>query len=255
MTTSATDCATADSPFASVIAFAQGRAKAPDAAQTVQRLLALEKSARRDRQPLSSGSLWGDWRLVFITGTTRSRRTAGKVLGAGRFLPRWIAIAIAYRPLSPPHSEPDIDSTPDLTPGLRGDRELGLAPDLTANLGSVDNHVRFGGVDLTVSGPIRLYGSQRILAFDFIRIRFALAGLTLFQGYVRGGQAREQAFAAKSLRDQAFFTYFWVEEQLIAARGRGGGLAIWVREGAAASPTDGGERADRAEPEPPSMES
>ncbi|NJM96107.1 MAG: hypothetical protein HC800_01805 [Phormidesmis sp. RL_2_1] len=47
---------------------------------------------------------------------------------------------------------------------------------------------------------------------------------------MRGGSDREQAFAAQTLKDQAFFTFFCVENHYIAARGKGGGLALWVKD-------------------------
>lgn len=204
--------------IAQILAFCRGEAPAPRAADTVQWLLAAEKACRQNRQPyrqpLAAVQLLGHWRLVFITGTQRSRRAAGGLLGAGRFLPRWIKIAIAYKMDA-------VDARPEFGAGKSG--------------GRVENRVCFGGVDLTVAGPTQLYSRQRILAFDFVRVCFRLAGLTLFDGYVKGGQGREQAFAQKQLKDQAFFTYFWAEGPLIAARGRGGGLAIWVRDPVARS--------------------
>jgi len=51
----------------------------------------------------------------------------------------------------------------------------------------------------------------------------------LYDRYIRGGQEREASFYDKPLKDKAFFTYFLVENRAIAARGRGGGLALWKR--------------------------
>lgn len=189
------------------IAYIRSNGKAPNRPETVNILLAQEKAARANRQPITLAQLTGNWRLTFITGTKKSRQRAGVALGAGRFLPNWIKIAIAYEAM-----EVDPADTP------------------SEPMGSVENRVGFAGVDLTVSGPIQLYPQRRVLAFDFIQVRFALGGVKLFDGYVKGGETRDKAFANKSLRDQAFFTYFWVTEDLIAARGRGGGLAIWVRD-------------------------
>ncbi len=189
------------------IAYIRADGKAPDRQETVNILLAQEKAARAARQPIRLAQLTGHWRLTFITGTKKSRQRAGVALGAGRFLPNWIKIAIAYDAMGPDSDE----VTPD-------------------PVGTVENRVGFAGVDLRVAGPIQLYPQRRVLAFDFIKVRFALAGVKLFDDYVRGGAAREKAFAQKSMRDQAFFTYFWVTEDFIAARGRGGGLAIWIRE-------------------------
>ena len=200
----------ADALVEQAIAYIRSNCKAPNRQETVKILLAQEKAARAASQPIALAQLTGHWRLTFITGTKKSRQRAGVALGAGRFLPNWIKIAIAYEASS-------IDST-----------EANQASD-PAPVGRVENRVGFAGVDLMVSGPIQLYPRRRVLAFDFIKVRFALAGAKLFDGYVKGGEAREKAFAEKSLLDQAFFTYFWVTKDFIAARGRGGGLAIWVR--------------------------
>lgn len=198
----------ADALVEQAIAYIRENGKAPDRQETVNILLTQEKAARANRQPITLAQLTGNWRLTFITGTKKSRQRAGVALGAGRFLPNWIKIAIVYGAVE---AEP-VEAAEEPT-------------------GTVENRVGFAGVDLTVSGPIQLYPQRRVLAFDFIKVRFSLAGVKLFDGYVKGGEAREKAFANKSLRDQAFFTYFWVTEDFIAARGRGGGLAIWVRDG------------------------
>jgi hypothetical protein len=51
----------------------------------------------------------------------------------------------------------------------------------------------------------------------------------LYDGYIRKGQEREARFYEQGVKEQAFFTYFLVQNNAIAARGRGGGLALWTR--------------------------
>jgi hypothetical protein len=51
----------------------------------------------------------------------------------------------------------------------------------------------------------------------------------LYDGYIRNGRDSEAKFYEESVKEQAFFTYFLVEERCMAARGRGGGLALWTR--------------------------
>lgn len=224
----------AEGVMAQAIAYARGQGTPPRREAVVEAMLAAEKTARAERQPLDLPQLIGDWQLTFITGTKKTRTRAGVMLGAGRFLPGWIKIGIAYGTGTEagPGNESGTESGTE--PGTEPGPETGLGTshsiDQAEPTGWVKNRVRFGAVDLTVSGPIQLYRLRRVLAFDFIQLRFRIAGINLFEGYVKGGAAREQAFAAKSLRDQAFFTYFLVQEDLIAARGRGGGLALWVRQ-------------------------
>jgi hypothetical protein len=54
-------------------------------------------------------------------------------------------------------------------------------------------------------------------------------GLTLYNGSVRGGLKTATNFENEPISKQAFFTYFYVSEEAIAARGKGGGLALWSR--------------------------
>ncbi|MEL6333127.1 MAG: hypothetical protein AAFQ76_11110, partial [Cyanobacteria bacterium J06626_26] len=61
------------------------------------------------------------------------------------------------------------------------------------------------------------------------RIQFALGKWTLYQGRIKPEEA-DQEFYQQPLKEQAFFKYFWVTDQGIAARGKGGGLALWCRE-------------------------
>ncbi len=95
---------------------------------------------------------------------------------------------------------------------------------------TVENQVIFPGLKLTVSGLIKFLGKQNILIFDFTRIKIEVLGFKLYEGYIRGGLEKEKNFEEESIKNQAFFTYFLVENEIIAARGKGGGLALWSKE-------------------------
>jgi hypothetical protein len=71
-----------------------------------------------------------------------------------------------------------------------------------------------------------------LLAFDFTQLRVQILGMTLYNGYIRGGKASEESFYQKSIGQQAFFAYFVINPQILAARGRGGGLALWGKSNA-----------------------
>lgn len=178
----------------------------PTGNDVVEALLLLEKKARSEKVKNSFDRLLGNWRLCFITGTKKTRAKAGIVLGAGRYLPPFVKIQITYSPTS----------------------EQIQQQDFTA--GEVVNRVIFGAIDLTVSGPIKFLNQKNILAFDFTRVKVRFFGINLYSGYIRGGELKEQKFFDRSISQQAFFTYFFVSENAIAARGRGGGLAIWGRQ-------------------------
>ena len=82
---------------------------------------------------------------------------------------------------------------------------------------------------MSLTGPTRFWPKTNSLAFDFTHVSVAIAGKTVYTGEAKGGEQRIQNFGQQTLKDQAFFTYFVVEEEAIAARGRGGGLAMWTK--------------------------
>jgi hypothetical protein len=178
----------------------------PSPAAVVAALLEAEKSAKQNKIRYGFEQLIGNWRLCFITGTKKTRQKAGIVLGAGRYIPEWVAkIQIAYSAQAVADGEADSET------------------------GRVENSVQVGAIVLTLSGPTKFLVNKNILAFDFTRIAVKVLGKTVYQGFIRGGEAREAEFFSLSVGKQAFFAYFLVEDGIIAARGRGGGLALWAR--------------------------
>ena len=175
-------------------------AKPPASEAVVEALLEAEKRGKQAKIRYTYPQLLGTWRLGFITGTKRSRQRAGVILGAGRFLPKWVKIHLSY---SQSESEPD--------------------------RGTVQNSVELGPLKLVLTGPTQFWSKANILAFDFTQIKILLLGLKLYEGFIRGGRDREARFYEQSVKEQAFFTYFLVQDDCIAARGRGGGLALWTR--------------------------
>jgi hypothetical protein len=171
---------------------------APEA--VVEALLMAEKTAKQTKVRHVYPQLLGTWGLGFITGTKRSRQRAGVILGAGRFLPKWVKIQLSYSQL-----------------------------DSGQERGTVQNSVELGPLVLILTGSTQFWQKTNILAFDFTRMKVSLSGMKLYEGYIRGGRDREGRFYEQSLKEQAFFTYFLVENRCIAARGRGGGLALWTR--------------------------
>jgi hypothetical protein len=166
----------------------------------VEALLQAEKTAKQTKVRQGYSQLLGTWRLGFITGTKRSRQRAGVILGAGRFLPKWVKIHLSY-----------------------SQSESGQ------ERGTVQNSVELGPLKLVLTGSTQFWSKTNILAFDFTRMKVSLFGLKLYESYIRSGRDREVRFYEQSVKEQAFFTYFLVQETCIAARGRGGGLALWTR--------------------------
>ncbi len=180
--------------------FTTSSATRPAPEAVVEALLRAEKAAKHLKVRHTYPQLLGTWRLGFITGTKRSRQRAGVILGAGRFLPSWVKIHLSY---------------------LRSGSDC--------EQGTVQNSVALGPLQLVLTGPTRFWQKTNMLSFDFTQMRVSVSGLKLYSGYLRGGRDREAQFYEQSVKQQAFFTYFLVQDVCIAARGRGGGLALWTR--------------------------
>jgi hypothetical protein len=189
-----------------VQAVIHGSSQRPSAESLVEALLQAETVTRRTKVTYPSEQLQGTWRLCFITGTHKNRQRAGIVLGAGRYIPSWLQIRLGYEQLAVP-----LLSTPLL------------------EAGRISNQVQLGPLQLSLTGPTKFMAPKRILAFDFTTLTVTLFGGSLYNGLVRGGTVAEERFYSDNTNKQAFFAYFWVSESAIAARGRGGGLALWGR--------------------------
>ena len=179
---------------------ANNRNKRPNSSELVEALLDAEKSAKKAKNSYSLADLVGCWNLRFITGTKRSRQKAGIVLGAGRYIPQFVKIQIRY----------------ELDPNV-------------PNIGRVTNSVRIAVLDLSLSGPIEFISPKNILAFDFTSLKLEVFGWKIYDNYLGNGAVRDKEFYDTKLADRAFFSYFMIQDNAIAARGKGGGLALWGR--------------------------
>lgn len=175
--------------------------KLPDSSQVVNILLKLEKNFKQEKDSYCLSDLVGSWNLRLITGTKKTRKKAGIILGKGKYIPQLVKIKITYK------NEPSI-----------------------INTGEVINSVKLFFLELSLIGPIKFLPSKRILAFDFTYLKISVWGLNIYQGYIQNGRERKKLFADKKLKDQAFFKYFLIKDNFIAARGKGGGIALWTRE-------------------------
>jgi hypothetical protein len=168
--------------------------KRPPAAEVVKALLEAEKTAKQQKITYPLTSLLGRWRLCFIV-TGKPKEVAGIVKGRGWYVP----ITKAYISFS-----------------QNGDvLEIG-------------NELKVGAIAFKVTGPFQYLGQKNILAFDFTQMQLSLFGRQVYSGNFGSGQAQD--FAKRSIAKLAFFAFFIVTDDLIAARGRGGGLALWIRD-------------------------
>lgn len=181
------------------IAYINKSGEKPKPAEVVSALLAAEKQSKKAKERYNYDQFVGTWRLGFVSGTKTIRKgpkaTPIKRPGAGRFLPSFAKIEITY----------------------------------TAE-GTVKNAVNIGPLQLQLTGPTQFRSNTSSLAFDFTHLTANIGTLTVYEGSLRGGEARNQAFAQASLKDQAFFKFFLVSQTCLAARGKGGGLALWTSQ-------------------------
>ncbi|MCP9809679.1 hypothetical protein KBY58_09570 [Cyanobium sp. HWJ4-Hawea] len=80
------------------------------------------------------------------------------------------------------------------------------------------NAVNLGALELRFRGRGRLQGRRPLLLFSFDRLELGLGGRVLLQRELPAPAAKRMPFFALISRDT---------QGLLAARGRGGGLALW----------------------------
>ncbi len=184
---------------AAVAAWRDGIGDRPKTTTVVTALLVAEKAAKQQRLIYPFQPLLGEWRLCFATGT-RKAKGGGITLGRGWYMPRWATARIAFTAAT--------DSP----------------------IGEIRNQARLGSLCLTFTGPCQYMGKKNLLAFDFTRMQMSVLGRLLQNRAIRGHKSSIQDFPRQSIAGLPFFAFFLVTEEFIAARGRGGGLAIWIRE-------------------------
>jgi hypothetical protein len=134
--------------------------------------------------------LLGTWQLRFASGAKKTRR--GLKLGKGYYLPNWVYAAISF------------EAT-----------------------GNIKNQLRLGALEICFTGPCRLHTKKNIVVFDFVQLQILLGNKVLLDRYV--GKYPIAEFANRAIAKLPFFVFLSASTQAIAARGRGGGLAVWVK--------------------------
>ena len=181
--------------FRSILNQAIAPVDRPIAAKVIEALLTAEKTTKDDRNQFPQDSLYGTWRLYFVT--------SGKVkLGdkrlRGFYIPKLLPATIAFAP-----SE---------------DNPI-----------AVTNKVNVGLITLLLTGPARYEAAKNILPFDFTRLEVKILGQTIYNGKFPGPR-EGLVFNEIAISKLPFFAFFQVNDRFIAARGRGGGLAMWVKQ-------------------------
>lgn len=186
-------------------AFRDSSKQRPPASAVVSALLEAEKAAKHDKITYPLESLLGAWRLGFVVTVRKAPRRGGIVMGRGWYIPKLVKAQISF-------SKPAENSAEN------------------PKMAEIGNQLKLGSLLLQFTGSAQYLGKKNLLAFDFNQIQLALFGRGIYSGNFRRSQAQAEDFERQSIAKLPFFSFFLVTDKFIAARGRGGGLAIWIRE-------------------------
>lgn len=173
------------------------RSDRPPAKEVVNALLQAEKATKQRRLTYPKESLLGNWRLYF-TAPRKAHLQGGVAIGKGFYIPQIAPAQISF-----------------------------TQKPATSQL-EIGNQIQFGQLLFKLTGPAQYLGKKNLLAFDFNHVQLCLFGRAV-SGSFRGGKAAATDFYSQPTAKLPFFAFFLVTENFIAARGRGGGLALWVK--------------------------
>jgi hypothetical protein len=176
------------------------RQERPDPGSVTSALLDRERRAKQTPSAIGLDDILGTWQLRF-TAPKKPTYKSGQPTSNGFYVPTIVQATLRFK--------------------KDEDRSTGL---------EIQNQLRLGTLKLKFIGPAKLLPNKNLLAFDFERLQLGLGNLTLFSFPVRGGRSVEPAFEAVPVGKLPFFAFFTATQEYIAARGRGGGLALWRRQ-------------------------
>jgi hypothetical protein len=191
---------TINSDFATILHQGAQSSNRPTIAELKTALQSAEVTARKEKIAIPFDSLLGEWRLCFATGASKDK-SKGVKIGRGYYLPKFIAASIAF--------------TQDLTSSITG---------------TATNKLSIGNIQIQFTGPCRYPGKKNLLVFDFTQIELKIFDKIVYQGKIRSGKTGIPNIETISISKLPFFAFFWAGTNEIAARGRSGGMALWVRD-------------------------
>ena len=170
---------------------------------------ALEKS--KDKDNVKGEELTGQWRLIYTTGTKKVAANVNRT-GGGSYFP------------------------------------IPAVQSFDLNSGRIRNGIYLGPIKFFFDGPFIWREKLDMLEFTFTRVSLALGSLGPWSKDIDDGKweavkAAEQSASSgqgnieksdvKASKPGAnpFFKFVYTDDKCIAARGRGGGLALWARVG------------------------
>lgn len=183
-----------------IAAFGSATTKRPEGKALTAALLKSERAAKQTKLAIPVESLLGTWRLCFSAGKGAKFKN-GEPVGSGFYVPKLAIARITFAQ----------------------DRE-------SAGSLAIANELHVGPLQIHFTGPARYPGKKNVLAFDFTHLQIKCFGLAVYQGAVRNKKRAGKPFPAIPVGQLPFFAFFAATDRYIAARGRGGGLAIWMAE-------------------------
>lgn len=184
----------------------------PSTSQMVSALVHTEHHHRRDKAAYPLTSVLGTWRFRF-GANRKSRLVSDVVQGSGFYVPTWIKATLAF----------EVARNPE-------DESLSTHEADESVLLNITNALQLGAVRLQFTGPAKYLPRRNLMAFDFDSIALMALGQTLYSGRIPGRSIQSEGFQQQAIAKLPFFAFIAATDDYIAARGRGGGLAVWSRE-------------------------
>ena len=169
----------------------------PDSAE----LLKLERGSRRQGTGLVAADLIGIWRLQRVWP-----RQGGEPSGPSSALLRGLGARLEINATEVPSAALDTPRPGSASAPRLGEGGLGLV-----------NAVRLGPLELRFEGRARLAGPRPLLWFGFDQLQLRFGNQVVLQRSLPPAAAQRQPFFALIGKGPGW----------LAARGRGGGLALW----------------------------
>jgi hypothetical protein len=181
----------------------------PSAKTVLAALLHAEKHTKQQRISYPLEALLGRWQLGF-TAPRKAHFKANQTMGTGVYIPQFVPAQISFMPSNPTVTATDVDLRNPLT---------------------IANQIQLSGLRLQFTGVAQYLGKKNLLVFEFTRLNLALFDRTIYQQALSKTSSSRLSSQESSSQPAKlpFFAFFWATEHAIAARGRGGGVALWVR--------------------------
>jgi hypothetical protein len=160
-------------------------------------LLDQERQAKQQRWTMAVDDLLGTWQLCF-TAPGKPTYKSGQPTGQGFYIPGLIRATLGF------------SKDPEQPTGL-----------------TIQNQLQIALLKLRFTGPARVLPQKNLVAFDFDRLQLMIGNLTLLSIPVRAGRSQQTSFEETPVGKLPFFSFFATTKPYLAARGRGGGLALW----------------------------